>query len=110
MMHPTQDFNDIVIRLKKPEKANHPHIQKPTGNKQIQKLENEEPEAPKKIAPDVKKKICQARTAMKMTQQELAQRINVKPDIVKDYECGNAIPNPQILNRLQKVLNIKSFK
>ncbi|EZG65880.1 putative multiprotein bridging factor type 1 [Gregarina niphandrodes] len=45
-----------------------------------------------------------ARMEKKMTQSQLAQAINEKPSVVADYESGRAIPNGQIITKLQKVL------
>lgn len=52
------------------------------------------------------KAIAQARLAKKMTQKELATAINEKPQIIQEYESGKAIPNPQILNKLDRALGI----
>lgn len=52
------------------------------------------------------KTITQARLAKKMTQKELATAINEKPQIIQEYESGKAIPNPQILNKLDRALGI----
>merc|ERR1712110_1289730 len=42
----------------------------------------------------------------KMTQKELATKINEKPQIVQEYENGKAIPNSQVTNKIQKALGI----
>lgn len=55
---------------------------------------------------DLSKSIAQARLAKKMTQAQLATAINERPQIIQQYECGQAIPNPQILNKLDKALGI----
>jgi putative transcription factor len=34
----------------------------------------------------------------------LSQLINEKPQIIQDYESGKAIPNPQVLSKLSRVL------
>jgi len=49
----------------------------------------------------------QARTAKKMTQKELATAINEKPQVVAEYESGKAIPNPQIISKLERKLGTK---
>ena len=36
-----------------------------------------------------------------------SQKINVKSTVVNDYESGRAIPNPQIISQLQRVLGVK---
>ncbi len=52
------------------------------------------------------KEIQQARLARSLTQRELAAAINEKPQIIQQYEAGMAIPNPQILNKLDRILGI----
>lgn len=49
----------------------------------------------------------QARTAKKLTQKELATAINEKPQVVGDYEAGRAVPNPQIISKLERKLGVK---
>lgn len=34
------------------------------------------------------------------------QLINEKPQIIQDYESGKAIPNPQVLSKLSRVLGV----
>ena len=48
-----------------------------------------------------------ARLELKLTQKDVAQKINEKPSIVQDYESGKAIPNPQILGKLERILGTK---
>eukprot|EP00775_Hariotina_reticulata_P004498 gene4498-4751_t len=59
-----------------------------------------------KVSTELKKQIIQARTAKKLTQAQLGQLINEKPQIIQDYESGKAIPNPQILSKLSRVLGV----
>jgi hypothetical protein len=42
-----------------------------------------------------------------LSQKELAQKINEKPSIIQAYESGTAIPNPQILGKLERALKVK---
>lgn len=41
------------------------------------------------------------------SQKDVAQKINEKPSVLQDYESGRAIPNPQILGKLERVLGVK---
>jgi transcriptional regulator with XRE-family HTH domain len=34
------------------------------------------------------------------------QLINEKPQVIQDYESGKAIPNPQVLSKLSRVLGV----
>lgn len=45
--------------------------------------------------------------ALKMTQKELAVKVNEKDSIIREYETGSAIPNQQILMKLQRALGVK---
>ena len=49
----------------------------------------------------------QGRLAKKMTQAQVAQMINEKPQIIQEYESGKAIPNQQILAKLERILGVK---
>ena len=53
------------------------------------------------------KAIMQARTAKKWTQKQLATAINEKPAVVGTYEQGKAIPNPQIISKIERQLNCR---
>ena len=48
-----------------------------------------------------------ARMELKLSQKDVAQKINEKPSVLQDYESGKAVPNPQILGKLERVLGIK---
>ena len=39
--------------------------------------------------------------------QDLAQKINEKPTIVGEFESGKAVPNPQVLGKMERVLGVK---
>ena len=56
----------------------------------------------------------QARTAKKMSQKDLATRVGVKSDIIQSYENGKAIPNQQVIGKIEKALGCqlreKKFK
>lgn len=56
---------------------------------------------------DLKMAIQQGRNAKGWTQVELAQRLCVKPDIVKSYENGTAIPDNAFVSKMERVLECK---
>lgn len=51
--------------------------------------------------------LMKARADKKMTQKQLATAINEKPQIVGEYESGKAIPNGQIIAKLERALGVK---
>ncbi|EFJ36890.1 hypothetical protein SELMODRAFT_140650 [Selaginella moellendorffii] len=72
------------------------------------KLDDETEElAHERVPTDLKKNIIQARTEKKLTQAQLAQLINEKPQVIQEYESGKAIPNQQIISKLERALGAK---
>jgi ribosome-binding protein aMBF1 (putative translation factor) len=49
----------------------------------------------------------QARMAKNMTQKDLATAINEKPQVVAEYESGKAVPNGQIIAKIERKLGTK---
>ena len=121
-----QDWNDVVWRKNKSsqntihndkdapkpitvEKYRHKNNQKNDTN--MRKLEEDnENLAVERVSNDMKVEIQKARTAKKLTQKQLANMINEKPDVIQSYENGKAIPNQQVLNKLRRVLGIRLKK
>jgi ribosome-binding protein aMBF1 (putative translation factor) len=50
------------------------------------------------------KRIAQKRCEMKLTQKDLAMKLSLPESIIKSYEKGDVIPNPSVLNKIEKVL------
>lgn len=63
--------------------------------------------AHERVSSDLKKNLMQARLDKKMTQAQLAQMINEKPQVIQEYESGKAIPNNQIIGKLERALGAK---
>lgn len=61
---------------------------------------------PKTVTLDYGKKIQQARNTLKITQKELAQKLNITVDIIKKYESGEGIKNSNIITKINRFLNI----
>lgn len=61
----------------------------------------------KKLDASVGKAIQKGRQEKKFTQKDLATKINEKPTVINDYEAGRAVPNQQILGKLERALGIK---
>ncbi|XP_008807965.1 multiprotein-bridging factor 1b [Phoenix dactylifera] len=63
--------------------------------------------AHERVPSELKKNIMKARMDKKLTQAQLAQLINEKPQVIQEYESGKAIPNQQIIIKLERVLGAK---
>lgn len=59
------------------------------------------------IGLDVSKLIQQARQAKGWTQKELATKINEKQQVINEYESAKAIPNNQVMSKLERTLGVK---
>ncbi|KAL1290039.1 hypothetical protein AAHE18_20G100500 [Arachis hypogaea] len=59
------------------------------------------------VPTELKKAVMQARMDKKLTQAQLAQIINKKPQVIQEYESGKAIPNQQIIGKLERALGAK---
>mmetsp|Transcript_5991 Transcript_5991/g.10783 ORF Transcript_5991/g.10783 Transcript_5991/m.10783 type:complete len:131 (-) Transcript_5991:174-566(-) len=76
--------------------------------KNMAKLENETEElAHEKVPLSMAKAIQKARADKGMTQAQLAQAINEKPQVVNQYESGKAIPEGAVISKMEKALGTK---
>jgi ribosome-binding protein aMBF1 (putative translation factor) len=60
-----------------------------------------------KVSLELSKIIQTARMNLKLSQKELAIKVNEKSNIINEYEAGKAIPNNQVLGKLESVLKVK---
>ncbi|WVW81990.1 multiprotein-bridging factor 1 [Kwoniella bestiolae CBS 10118] len=86
----------------------------PADHQRIAKLDRDDaPKPPEKIGVEVGKAVATARMAIKnkdgksMTQKELATAVNAQPSAITDLEAGRAVPDQQLLSKLERKLNIK---
>ena len=52
------------------------------------------------------KRISRLRKENGWTQQKLAEQLNVSPQAVSKWECGEAVPDIDILERLSTIFNV----
>lgn len=71
------------------------------------KLEETDELKHNKVNKSLSKAIQQARMAKKMTQKDLATAINEKPQVIGEYENGKAIPNGQIISKIERKLGCR---
>ncbi|CAH1271525.1 EDF1 [Branchiostoma lanceolatum] len=79
-----------------------------SASKDTAKLDRETEELHhEKVTLDLSRLIQQARQDKKMTQKDLATKINEKPQVVNEYESGKAIPNQQVIGKIERALGVK---
>jgi len=87
---------------------------KTSGNKQkvnvvdsskLRKIENEEDTFKiEKVPLSISKKMAQLRCEKKLSQKDLAMKLSLDVKIIQEYENGKAIPNGNLINKLEKIL------
>jgi len=71
------------------------------------KLDNEtEDFHHQKVTLEFKLALQKARMAKKWTQADLAKQVQVKQSVINDYEAGKAIPDPQLIQKLNRFLGV----
>lgn len=105
------DTKTVVFKKNIKEKQIHKEIQKTISQKsheqkRLERVENDEIviETP---STEFKKALQQARMKHGMSQRDLAQRMNIKPNKITEWEQGKIKPNPSERSNLQRVLNTK---
>ncbi|KAK9492783.1 multi protein bridging factor 1-domain-containing protein [Lipomyces doorenjongii] len=79
-----------------------------TEGQRLAKIDRENEVAPPpKIDFSVGKAISKARAEKGLTQKDLAVKVNEKSNIINDYEMGRAVPNQQLLGKLERSLGVK---
>ncbi|XP_072520581.1 endothelial differentiation-related factor 1 homolog [Salminus brasiliensis] len=76
--------------------------------KNTAKLDRETEELHHERVPlEVGKVIQMGRQAKGLTQKDLATKINEKPQVIADYECGKAIPNNQVMGKIERAIGLR---
>lgn len=58
------------------------------------------------VSAETARAIIGGRTAAKLTQKQLAQRLNIPEKDIKDIESGKAVENKGLVARIKRVLNM----
>jgi ribosome-binding protein aMBF1 (putative translation factor) len=121
-----QDWETVVLKkdrntLKKEGKLEKESVQKVFGKGNNQKpllvsakvLDGDEVQELPKFSENLKNAIKTGRQNKKdadgksMTQADLAKACNVNASVIRDYEAGKGIPNPQVLIKMSQALGVK---
>jgi ribosome-binding protein aMBF1 (putative translation factor) len=105
-----QDWEPVVIRSKSAANtaaAAHHTTAKPAGNKEFQRLNNEEIPKLNKITHEQSLAISTARNALGLKQIDLARKLGIQEKIIKEYENGSVANfSPVLYKRILRSLNI----
>ena len=86
-------------------------VQKGNTNKKSQvsnvgKLLNEDVEI-KEVPKEIAKQVQQARNEAKLTQDQLAKKVQENVGAIRDLENATGVYNPKIVEKIEKALNVK---
>ena len=73
----------------------------------VKKVDIDEELHHERVDKDVSRAMQQARVAKEWTQADLARHINEKQQVINEYEQAKAIPNQQVLAKLERALGVK---
>jgi len=59
------------------------------------------------VSTDLKQAMIKARNAKGLTQKQLAQQLNMQPQVINEYESGKAIPNNAVIAKIERHLGAK---
>lgn len=99
-----QDWEPVVLNKSKSKTYNTTN-----DNKKINNIEDEIKINPK-VSLSNSLLIQKARTQLKLSQKDLAQKLNVDSKIIQGYESGKVVPDVKLMTKLEKILKVKLNK
>lgn len=112
-----QNWDTVIIKDKTNVKQFHTKTfkktQKPSVSQsgvpswKVEQMAEEGSFVKKSISHNTSLEIQRARQRIKLTQKDLAKKVNMPLHIIQGYENGTIVPNGQELNRLSQALGVK---
>jgi ribosome-binding protein aMBF1 (putative translation factor) len=105
-----QDWKSVVLKEKTPIIPKN-IVAKPLASKissSVKLNENDEIASIKYICKRDSLTITNARNLKKLTRKDLANKVNVKEDVIKDIETGKLIHDGNLIARIKKYLGVSS--
>jgi ribosome-binding protein aMBF1 (putative translation factor) len=105
-----QDWKKIIINSKHKKKSPSKKVNVVKKNISVEtklnkKIEKDEMKHPY-FSKEFTEKFLKKRREMKCTQKKMANILNVSHQIISDIESGKCIYNPQLNNKIKRILNI----
>jgi len=114
-----QDWTPVILRKKKALTTTTTEVRQKVQNKsqgfnklEVDTLTPSTEEAPKLkqlniLTSESRQELIKARLAAKMTQSDLAKKLNLQQRVINDLECGKVVNEQNILYNLNRILNVK---
>lgn len=117
MSYNHQDWNTVILKPKKEvaggdaaAKTARPGFAIAAGGKPAYKIEQQVDGDSGKplnyVSKEDAQKVVAGRVAMKLSQKDLAMRLNMQVKDIQDIESGRAIENKQVLGKIKRLLGI----
>lgn len=103
-----QDWEPVV--LKKTNTSQHTTVHNKANNTSYKNDSNEEITVNPTVSLSNSLLIQKARTQLKLSQKDLAQKLNIDSKIIQGYESGKVIPDVKLMTKLEKILKVKLNK
>jgi len=102
-----QDWEPVVFTKNPHELKKKVNIQKPPGNKEIIRLIEDDIPKLNKMPIEYAQAIIDGRTALGLSQKDLAMRLSIKENVIKEYEnCQVANFNMGFLKKILRILKV----
>ena len=102
-----QDWEPVILKNSKSKAQKQNNTPNQAGHKEYIKLLEDDIPTLNKITREYAQAIVDGRKALNITQKELAQKMCIKDNIIKEYEnCSVVNFNLQFYKRILKALNI----
>ena len=102
-----QDWEPVVFTKKPQELKKMESIQKPPGNKEMTRLMDDDIPKLNKMPREYAQAIINGRAAMGFSQKDLALRLSVKDNVIKEYEnCQITNFNMGFLKKILRTLKV----
>ena len=103
-----QDWNPIIFH-KRVDKGASSSTREGNLQNKIEKSTGAEEDTVKlpSVSLNVRQKLSAARCAKNLSQQQLAEKMNVPKSVINDYESGKVVPNNNFLARVGTFLGVK---
>ncbi|EGR30089.1 hypothetical protein IMG5_142820, partial [Ichthyophthirius multifiliis] len=102
-----QQAQSMGYQVEQVKKADHVNQKSNLDGRYVAKVLNEEEYKAETVSHDLRIAIQQGRQAKGWNQEQLALQIQEKKSVISDYESGKAIPNPGVINKLERALGVK---
>lgn len=103
-----QDWEPVVIHGKQSQNnTTETKKFKPSQISKIEKEMNEDNYTLPKASFEFKKEFQKARLVKKLSQADVAKSLNIKQNIINEYESGKSVPDNLTIAKLERMLGVK---